>query len=156
MKLEAELHASELLREEVMQLRTDIKKLNALRLELTTQLTKEVNHLQAENQQLIAARTEVEGMHKELVDARRAFEYEKKLSEQQAEQMKALERNLISMACEIQKLRAEQMNTERRAQGLGGYGIMNGSPEIRYPGGAFAEGYHGGRGPYSNHDSPWH
>ncbi|XWS34954.1 hypothetical protein CRYUN_Cryun21dG0081900 [Craigia yunnanensis] len=93
MKLEAELHASELLREEIMQLRNEIKKLHALRLELTTQLqglTKEVNHLHAENQQLIAMTAEVEGMHKELVDARRAFGYQK-LSEQQAEQKKAME-----------------------------------------------------------------
>ncbi|XVF02268.1 hypothetical protein REPUB_Repub04eG0161400 [Reevesia pubescens] len=158
MKLEAKLHASELLKEEVMQLRTEIKKLNALRLELTTQLqglTKEVNHLQAENQQLIAVRAEVEGMHKELVDARKAFEYEKKLNEQQAEEKKAMERNLISMACEIEKLRAKQMNAERRAQGLGGYGMMNGSPETRYRAGAFAESYHGGWGCYSNHDPPW-
>ncbi|XWS22505.1 hypothetical protein CRYUN_Cryun29cG0041600 [Craigia yunnanensis] len=122
MKLEAELRASELLREEVMQLRTETKKLNGLRQELTTNiqgLTKEVNHLQAENQKLIAVRAEVEGMHKELVDARRAFEYQKKLSEQQSEQKKEMERNLISMACEIEKLRAEKMIAERRAQGLG-------------------------------------
>ncbi|XP_022734689.1 protein FLX-like 3 isoform X2 [Durio zibethinus] len=158
LKLEAELHASELLREEVMHLRTEIKKLNALRMELTTQLqglTKEVNHLQAENQQLIALRAEVEGMHKALVDARRAFEYQKNLNEQQAEQKKAMERNLISMACEIEKLRAEQMNADRRAQGIGGYRTVNGSPEMKYPDGAFAQGYHGGWGPYSNHDPPW-
>lgn len=50
---------------------------------------------------------------------RRAYEYEKKANEEQVEQKKAMEKNLISMAREIEKLRAEQLNAERRTWGLG-------------------------------------
>ncbi|WRX16380.1 hypothetical protein QQP08_008867, partial [Theobroma cacao] len=72
-----------------------------------------------------------------------AFEYEK-----------AMEQNLLCMACQVKKLRAEQMNADSRAHGPGGYGTMGGNPEMRYPGRAFAEGYHGGWRPNSNCDPP--
>lgn len=73
LKLEADLRASEPLRGEVIQLRSEIQKLNSLRQELSSQvqgLTKDINLLQAENQQLIAMRSDIDGMHKELVEAR--------------------------------------------------------------------------------------
>ena len=50
---------------------------------------------------------------------RRAYEYEKKANEEQVEQKKAMEKNLISMAREIERLRAEHLNAERRTRGLG-------------------------------------
>lgn len=78
LKLEADLHASEPLRAEVIQLRTEIQKLNSLRLELFSQvqgLTKDINQLQAENQQLVGMRADVDGMHKELVEARFDVEF---------------------------------------------------------------------------------
>ncbi|KAF3431864.1 hypothetical protein FNV43_RR26600 [Rhamnella rubrinervis] len=146
LKLEADLRASEPLRVEVIQLRTEIQKLNSLRQELSSQvqgLTKDINRLQAENQQLIVMRSNVDGMHKELVEARRVYEFEKKANEEQVEQKKAMEKNLISMAHEIERLRAEQLNAERRTRGLGGrdYGMLNGSPEMRYQSGSYADGY---------------
>lgn len=49
---------------------------------------------------------------------RRAYEYEKKANEEQIEQKQAMEKNLVSMAREIEKLRAEKLNIER-ARGLG-------------------------------------
>ncbi|KAH7516535.1 hypothetical protein FEM48_Zijuj10G0145300 [Ziziphus jujuba var. spinosa] len=156
LKLEADLHASEPLRAEVIQLRTEIQKLNSLRLELSSQvqgLTKDINQLQAENQQLVGMRADVDGMHKELVEARRAYEYEKKANEEQVEQKQAMEKNLISMAREIEMLRAEQLNVERRTRGLGGgvYGVLNGSPEMRYPGVAYGDGYGSPWGHYDRH-----
>lgn len=77
-KLEADLRASEPLRAEVIQLRTDMKKLNSLRQELSSQvqgLTKDINQLQAENEQLIGMRADIDGMHKELVEARFDIEF---------------------------------------------------------------------------------
>ena len=55
---------------------------------------------------------------------RRAFEYEKKANEEQLEQKQAMEKNLISMAREIEKLRADQLNTDRRARGLGNHLLL--------------------------------
>ncbi|XP_073304384.1 protein FLX-like 3 [Primulina huaijiensis] len=134
LKLEAELRASEPLREKVAQLRTEAQKLSGVRNDLSTQvqnLTKDVNKLQAENKQLIVMKTDVEKMRKELADARRIYEHEKKENEELVEQNLSMEQNLISMAREMEKLRAEQSRME---MGIRGYGMLNGSHETRYPG----------------------
>ena len=51
--------------------------------------------------------------------SRSIFEFEKKANEQLVEQNQAMEKNLVSMAREIEKLRAEQASSERRARGPG-------------------------------------
>ncbi|XP_050241070.1 protein FLX-like 3 [Quercus robur] len=159
LKLEADLRASEPLRSEVMQLRAEVQNLNALRQDLSTQvqrLTQDVNRAQAENQQLIAMSADMDGMRKDLIEARRAYEYEKKAKEEQLEMKQSMEKNLISMAREIEKLKIEQLNTERRARELGGggYGMLNGSPEMRYQSDAFGYGYGSGWGHYDKRDPP--
>ncbi|KAG7016705.1 Protein FLX-like 3, partial [Cucurbita argyrosperma subsp. argyrosperma] len=80
---------------------------------------------------------------------RRAYEYEKKSNEEQNEQKQAMEKNLVSMAREIEKLRAEKLNLER-ARGLGaeGYGILKRSPEMRYAGGPYGNNYGNSWAPY--------
>ena len=90
MKLEADLrlHAAELLRIEVIQLRANAQKLNASHQDLSVQVqghTQDVARLQAENQQLIATRADIDRMRKEPIEAPRAFEYEKKENEKQLE-----------------------------------------------------------------------
>lgn len=50
---------------------------------------------------------------------RRALEYEKKANDEQVQQKDAMEKNLMSMAREIEKLRTEQMSMDRRGHGLG-------------------------------------
>lgn len=73
LKLEAELHSAEPLHAELGSLRADAQKLTAFRQELSAQvqsLTKDLNQLQAENKQLTAMKTDVDGMRKELVEAR--------------------------------------------------------------------------------------
>lgn len=50
-----------------------------------------------------------------------AFEYEKGSNIDQVERMHAMERNLISMAREVEKLRAEVLNAEKRARGMFSY-----------------------------------
>jgi hypothetical protein len=52
--------------------------LNALRQDLSAQvqrLTQDVNHAQAENQQLIDMRGDIDGMHNELIEARFEIEF---------------------------------------------------------------------------------
>jgi len=73
LKLETDLRATEPLRNDVMQLRKEVQKLNALRQELSGQLqnlTQELTRAQAENQQIPAMRTEIDGLKQELVRAR--------------------------------------------------------------------------------------
>ncbi|KAK4423571.1 protein FLX-like 3 [Sesamum alatum] len=152
LKLEAELRAAEPLRADVVQLRTEAQKLSAQRQELSSQvqtLTKDINRLQTENKQVAAMKADIDKMRKELVDARRVYEYEKKGNEELLEQNRAMEKNLIAMAREIEKLRADQASADRRPRGVGGYVMLNGSPETRYPG-PYGDVY--GAGPWGSYD----
>lgn len=156
LKMEADLRAAEPLREEVMRLRAEAQKLNVLRQDLTGQihgLTQDIARFRSENKQLSALRADVDGIRKELAEARRALEYEKKANGEQVEQKETMEKNLMSMAREIEKLRAEQLSMDRRGHGLGGgsgYTMYNGIPDMRYSsGGPSADGYGGAWGPYS-------
>ncbi|KAK6116340.1 hypothetical protein DH2020_049802 [Rehmannia glutinosa] len=129
--------AAEPLRADIVQLRAEAQKLSSQRQELSSQfqtLTKDVNRLQTENKQVAGMKTDIDKMRKELVDARRVYEYEKKGNEELVEQNRVMEKNLIAMAREIEKLRADQASADRRTRGVGGYGVLNGSPETRYPG----------------------
>ncbi|PHU01920.1 hypothetical protein BC332_27171 [Capsicum chinense] len=154
MKLEADLRSTEPLRLEVIQLRAESQKLSALQKELSAQvqtLTKDANRLQTENKQLSTLKTDIDKMQKELVEARRQIEYEKKANTELVEQNQSMEKNLISMAREIEKLRAEKLG---RGLGVGAYGMMNGSPEMRYPGSAYTDPHSGGWGSYDHRGPP--
>lgn len=72
-KLEADLRATEPLKNEAMQLRAEVQKLNNLRQELAAQiqtLTQELTRLQVDNQKIPHLRAEIEGLHQELMHAR--------------------------------------------------------------------------------------
>lgn len=164
LKLETELRDIEPLRAEVVQLRAEAQKLNSVRQDLVTQvqnLTKDTTSFKSENQQISAMRNDIDGMRKELTEARRAIEFEKKANELQTEQKQVMEKNLITLAREVEKLRAEQLSLDRRGRVAGGYGILNGSPETRYAGGetrytsgAYGDVYGGGSwGEYDNRGS---
>lgn len=154
LKLEAELRAAEPLRSEVVQLRSEAQKLKSQRQDLSSQvqtLTKDINQVQSENKKISPMKTDIDKMRKELGDSRRAYEYEKKGNEELLEQNRALEKNLIGMAREIEKLRAELATADRRPRGVGGYGMLNGSPETRYPvSGPYADVY--GPGSWVSYD----
>lgn len=73
LKLEADLRATEPLKNEVIQLRAEAQKLNALRQEMTAQvqnLSQDLKKLQADNQEVPLMRTEIDGLRQELVRAR--------------------------------------------------------------------------------------
>ncbi|XP_021753814.1 protein FLX-like 3 [Chenopodium quinoa] len=156
LKIEADLRAAEPLRDEVMRLRAEAQKLNVLRQDLTGQihgLTQEITRIRSENKQLSALRSDVDGIRNKLAEARKALEYEKKANAEQVQQKDSMEKNLMSMAREIEKLRAELLNVDRRGNALGGgtsYAMYNGFPDTRYSGGgSSADGYGGAWGPYN-------
>ncbi|KAI7749479.1 hypothetical protein M8C21_033066 [Ambrosia artemisiifolia] len=156
-KLEAELRDAEPLRKDVSHLRNEAQKLNSLRQDLSNQvqtLTKDASRLRAENEQVMAIKTDIDGMHKDLAEMRRDYEMLKKTNEEQLIQKEAMEKNLISMAREIEKLRGEQMRA--RGPGGGGYGMLSGSPDMRYPGGGYGDVYGGGWGSYDHRGPPRH
>ncbi|KAG4955464.1 hypothetical protein JHK85_041844 [Glycine max] len=157
MKMEADLRANEPLKNEVMQLRSEVKKLNNLKQELTGKvqtLTQDVARLQADNQQIPMMRAKIDGLHQELMHARcvaqlltgTMVDYEKKANMEFMEQRQSMEKNLVSMAREVEKLRAELASADSRHWGAGmsgmtggPYGTKFGSPE-GFPA-PYADGY---------------
>ncbi|KAG6497125.1 protein FLX-like 3 [Zingiber officinale] len=155
LKLEADLRAVEPLREEALQLKSEAQKLDKLRQELSAKvqtMQQDLKHLQAENQQIPTLRADIDGLRQELVRARTAYEYEKKANAEQVEQRQAMEKNIVSMAREVEKLRVE---LDKRARGLssGGYNMLNPSANMSYMT-PYEDGYGGDKG-YYGAAAPW-
>lgn len=144
LKLEADLRATEPLKNEAVQLRAEVQKLNTIRQDLAGQvqnLTQDLAKLKADNQQIPLLRADTDGLHQELMRARNAIDYEKKANIELMEQRQAMEKNLVSMAREVEKLRAELANTDGRPWVSGGpYGMKFSSPEGRFPA-PYGDGY---------------
>uniref|UniRef100_A0A1D1Y7M5 Myosin type-2 heavy chain 1 n=1 Tax=Anthurium amnicola TaxID=1678845 RepID=A0A1D1Y7M5_9ARAE len=141
MKMEADLRAMEPLRNEVVQLRADVQKLNALRQEQVQGLTLELSRTHADSKQVPSLKGEIDGLMQELMRVRTAFEYEKKGNAELVDQRQVMEKNLVSMARELEKLRAELTSGEARNWGAGGgYGLKLSSPEAGFPT-SYGDGY---------------
>ncbi|KAL6496964.1 hypothetical protein OROGR_028893 [Orobanche gracilis] len=136
-KLEADLRATEPLKKEAAQLRTEIQRLNAKRKDLSAEvqaLSQDFAKLRADNQQIPVLRSEIDGLHQELLRARTAIDKEKNANIELIEQRKSMEKNMISMAREVEKLRFEVENSGARALSAGGpYGLMFSNPGAIYP-----------------------
>lgn len=150
LKLEAELQSAEPLRKEAAQLRAEAKKLNVMQQDLSSEvqsLTKDINRLKPDNQKVAAMKADLDGMHKELAEVRRTFEYEKKTNDELVEQNHALEKNLLSAAREIENLQAE-----KRSRDVGSYERLNRSPGKMYHLSGYGDPYGGARRrPYERH-----
>ncbi|CAN1168746.1 Protein FLX-like 3 [Linum perenne] len=133
MKLEADLRATEPLKDEAVQLRAEVKKLRDAKKDLVAQvqsLKKDLERAQVENKQVPGLKREIEGLHKDLMHARGAIEYEKQANLELIEQRQGLERNMVSMAREVEKLRAERVSANPRSWDAGGpYGLRFGNPD---------------------------
>lgn len=136
-KLEAEVRANEPLRDEVVHLRGEVDKLLAARKELSAKaasLMQELRRDRSDKQQIPMLKAEIDGLQQELSHIRSACELEQKGNFELVEQRKAMEKSMISMAQEIQQMRAELANSEGRPWGAGGaYGTRLGSPEATFP-----------------------
>ncbi|XP_020592006.1 protein FLX-like 1 [Phalaenopsis equestris] len=151
MKMEAELLAADAIKEELIQVRGDIQKLNASKHDLSTQvqmLTQDLSRSSAKLQQAPAIKAEIEAMKQELQHARAAIEYEKKGYAENYEQGQVMERNLILMAREVEKLRAEVANAEKRARAAAaagsqaaGYVGNYANPDPSYGGNSYPSSY---------------
>ncbi|KAI3775104.1 hypothetical protein L1987_49672 [Smallanthus sonchifolius] len=72
---------------------------------------------------------------------RAAIDYEKKGGIELMDQRQAMEKNLVSMAREVEKLRAELTSTDVGPWGAGGsYGMKYGSSDGRFPP-PYSDGY---------------
>ncbi|KAF5776877.1 hypothetical protein HanXRQr2_Chr12g0529161 [Helianthus annuus] len=137
LKLEADLRATEPLKNEAAQLHTEVERLNSIRRDLSGQvqiLKKDLAKLQTDTKQLPALKAEHERILQELLHTRAAIDYEKKGNIELMEQRQAMEKNLVSMAREVEKLRVELTNTDAGPHSAGGsYGMKYGSSDDRFP-----------------------
>lgn len=144
-KLEAEARATEPLKTELENAKAGAHKLLALRNELTAQvnqLTQDLQKARNEVQQVHTVKVEMEVLRDEIQRARAAFEYEKKANSELLEQRSVMEKNLVSMAREMEKLRAELTNADMKAHvgsyGGGSYGVTDSSyPSVASYGDAY-------------------
>ncbi|GBG68523.1 hypothetical protein CBR_g3067 [Chara braunii] len=75
--------------------------------------------MRQEVQKLPLLRQEILGLRQELQQARSHLDFERKVNAEQIENRQRMESNLVAMARENEKLRAELTNTERRASSGG-------------------------------------
>eukprot|EP00245_Coleochaete_scutata_P012542 TRINITY_DN4879_c0_g5_i3.p1 TRINITY_DN4879_c0_g5~~TRINITY_DN4879_c0_g5_i3.p1 ORF type:complete len:308 (-),score=84.34 TRINITY_DN4879_c0_g5_i3:407-1330(-) len=142
-KMEAEFRSVEPLRAELQALRLDLQNVHARRQELEQArvsgnqqlqaLTQELQKARTELQQIPALRQEAEGLRQEAQLARQALEYEKKNTADQVDQRQAMQNNLVSMARDVEKLRAELTNlrgTRPTNQAAGGYTNLYPTPPV--------------------------
>ncbi|KAL5565360.1 hypothetical protein UlMin_028524 [Ulmus minor] len=98
--------------EKYVSLELDLRGHNATRQELTGK-TQDLTRITTNLQQIVALRAEIEAMKQEL-----CIEYEKKGYAENYEHGQIMEKKLISMARELEKLGAKMANTENREHAI--------------------------------------
>ncbi|KAJ1434419.1 protein FLX-like 1 [Sesbania bispinosa] len=149
-QLEAELRGVEAAKAELLQIRAEIKELTNSRQDVSSKvqaMTQDMARMTADLKRLPALRADVEAMKQELQCARAAIEYEKKGFAENYEHGQLMEKKLIAMAREMEKLRAEIANAEKRARaaaaaGNPGYNANYGNAEAGYAGNPYP-GFYG-------------
>lgn len=149
-KMEAELKTAEPVKLEFQKAKTEAQNLVVVREELIAkvhQLTQDLQRAHTDVQQIPALLSELESLRQEYHHCRGTYEYEKKFYNDHLESLQVMEKNYITMATEVEKLRAELMNApnvDRRADGS--YGGATGNSENETSGrpvgqNAYEDGY---------------
>ncbi|KAL8205424.1 hypothetical protein R6Q57_008975 [Mikania cordata] len=149
-KMEHDLRGVEGMRAELMQLHADIRELTATNQKLAAQvqaMTQDLSRANADLQQVPALKSEIGGLRQELQHARAAIEHEKKGHAENYEHGQVMEKNLLTMARELEKLRAEMANAEKKARAAvavnpnPGYNTNYGNMEANYGGNPYPPNY---------------
>ncbi|EYU45982.1 hypothetical protein ABFS82_04G084300 [Erythranthe guttata] len=118
LRLEDEARSVDGISAELERVRADINALRSERKELLEKLKDidgDVVTARAELQQLPDLKSEIEAAQIEIQRGRAAIEHERKMSSNNFEQSEAMEKLMISLAREAEKLRSELANAEQRA-----------------------------------------
>ncbi|KAF8389297.1 hypothetical protein HHK36_025990 [Tetracentron sinense] len=124
-KMDANIRAGESVKKDLQQAHMEAQSLLTARQELTSQIqqtTQELQKAHAEVKRVPEIHVELDNQRQEHRRLRAVFEYEKGLNIEQVEQMQAMETNLVSMAREMEKLRAEVSNAEKKLHAPNPYG----------------------------------
>ncbi|KAJ3684445.1 hypothetical protein LUZ61_013609 [Rhynchospora tenuis] len=122
-RLEVDLREMRLLREEVMALPGEIERVTVGRKEMAGKLeslSKDVARARAENEQMSVLTKEIDVVSKEIMHVRSMVEEEKKANMEIEDQRDSVEKSMVSMAREIDHLRAELADSEARQWGQPG------------------------------------
>ncbi|PUZ36367.1 hypothetical protein GQ55_9G032500 [Panicum hallii var. hallii] len=114
--IEAEARAVSAARAEVDKVHADVQVLAAARTDLVNRLQglrEQLARKQAETSKTDAVRAQIETMRREIQKGRAAVDFEKKAHSDNLEQSKAMEKNMIAVASEIERLRGELLNAEK-------------------------------------------
>ncbi|CAL0330398.1 unnamed protein product [Lupinus luteus] len=117
-KMEVDIIAGDSVKKDLQQAHIEARSLAASRQELSAQIQRATQELKkahdSEAKSLPHLQAELDGLVKELQRLRAGFEYEKSKNVELVVEMKAKEKNLIAMAREVDMLRAEILNTEKK------------------------------------------
>lgn len=122
-RIEAELQAAEPIKVELQQARAEAHILVAARQDLISkvqQLTQELQRSHSDVQQIPFLLTELDSLRREYQHCRTTYDYEKKLYNDHLESLQVMEKNYVTMAREVEKLRAELTNTSNFDRPTGG------------------------------------
>lgn len=138
LKLEAEARSIDGLPVELNRVRADIKELRTERkvlLEKLKDIDADIASAQSELRQMPDLKSEIEAMQGEIQRGRAAVEYERKMHSTNFELSEAMEKHMISMASEAEKLRSELADAEKRAMAMAAISAVHPGPGfdlIRY------------------------
>ncbi|KAL6520683.1 hypothetical protein OROMI_032243 [Orobanche minor] len=116
-KMESDIRDAENIKRELQEARVEARDLMTERLELTSkiqQATLELENSHANVKKLPEMHAQLDSLMQEHDKLRKTFEYEKGLNIEKVEQMKILEKELIGKVEEVERLRAEVLNAEKR------------------------------------------
>ncbi|KAI4373372.1 hypothetical protein MLD38_011503 [Melastoma candidum] len=116
LKMESEVRAINSMEEQLAKVKADVAKLSFDEKEFTAQLQaldEAVLAARAESNQVPTVKAEIEALRKEILKGRAAIELEKKTRESNLEHGNIMERHMISMSREMEKLRADLANAEK-------------------------------------------
>ncbi|KAK7385573.1 hypothetical protein VNO78_31298 [Psophocarpus tetragonolobus] len=119
LKVDAEVRAVASMSAELDRVRADVQELAAARKELAAQLQaveSDIAKVRAEALFVPAIKTDIEVMRHEIQRGRNAIEFEKKTHASNLEHRRVMDNNMIIMEREVEKLRAELANAEKRAR----------------------------------------
>lgn len=149
-KMEVNIKAGENMKKDLQRSHTEARALVATRQELIGQIEKanqELEKVRAQVEKLPEMRVELDRLRQEHQKLRSTFEYEKSLNMEKVAQMEVMEKDLVGMAREVDRLRAEVVNAEKRANAPNVYAAPYMSQELYPPphmqasGGGYVDSY---------------
>ncbi|XP_076896634.1 protein FLX-like 2 isoform X1 [Bidens hawaiensis] len=152
-KMEADLQGAEPLKMELNKARAEAQGLLAARDELLSRvqkLTEDHQRVHMDLQQIPALMAELEGLRQEYQHCRQTYEYEKKLYNEHLESLQVMEKNYMTMAGEVEKLRAElkkQAEIDKRTAAAAPYPVGHNTYDDAYA-------VNQGRGPLPGSGAP--